>query len=129
MVPDAYVALVQSDDFATRLRHNTIRLQFPDGLASLPSNPEYKLFLIFSECQGCGYWHLLLAPDGGHVVTFSEHPFGLRNLFPTGHEPDVSSVEVYQCADDFSQWIVRFFAECVGGDRHYEELLKKYPGM
>ena len=87
------------------------------------------MFLIFGEGQGCGYWHLLLAPDGGHVVAFSEHPFGLRNIFPSGYQPDLASFKVYRCADSFSQWIVNFFAESIEGDRHFKEVLKKYPGV
>ena len=129
VLPDIYIELVQSDDFVARLRHNCIWLQLPDELVSLPSNPEHKLFLIFGEGQGCGYWHLLLAPDGGHIVTYSEHPFGLRNLFPQGCEPDIASFEPYQCAESFSQWIVNFFAECIAGDRQYEKMLEEYAGM
>jgi hypothetical protein len=129
VLPDAYVELVESDDYVARLRHNTIQLRLPDELAPLPSNPDHVLFLIFAEGQGGGYWHLLLPPDGGHVVTFSEHPFGLRNVFVKGYEPDPASFEVYQCAESFSQWIVHFFAESIESDRQYEEILEKYTGM
>lgn len=129
VLPAAYIELVESDDFVARLRHNTIRLRLPDELAPLPSSPEYKLFLTFGEGQGGGYWHLLLAPDGGHVVTFSDHPFGLRNVFASGYEPDLASCEVYQCAASFSQWVVNFFAECIEEDRRYEEILETHPGV
>jgi hypothetical protein len=129
VLPEAFVELVESDDHVSRLRHNCIWLRLPDELVALPSNPAFTLFLIFGEGQGCGYWHLLLAPDGGHVVTFSEHPFGLRNIYPGGYEPDLASFLIYRCADSFSQWIVNFFAESIEGDRHYEETLRKYPGM
>jgi hypothetical protein len=129
VLPPALVQLVESDDAIARLRHDTIWLTLPDELVPLPANPEYKLFLIFSEAQGGGYWHLLLGPDGGHVVTYSEHPFGLRNVFLKGYEPDLASFAVYQCARSFSQWIVNYFAECVKVDRKYEKILKKYPGI
>jgi hypothetical protein len=128
LLPDAYIELVESDDYVAKLRHNCIWLRLPDELAGLPSYQQYKLFLIFAEGQGCGYWHLLLGPDRGHVVTYSEHPFGLRGMFLPGYEPDLASIEVYKCADSFSQWIVNFFAESVEGDRQYEKILEKYPG-
>jgi hypothetical protein len=69
---------------------------------------------------------LLLSPDGGHEVVFSEHPFGLRNIYLRGFQPDLTSFQVYRCADSFSQWIVNFFEESIEGDRHYEEMLIKY---
>ncbi len=125
-LPEAFVELVESDDYVSRLRHNCIWIQLPDELVPLPSNPEFTLFLIFGEGQGCGFWHLLLAPDGGHVVTFSEHPFGMRDIYPSGYQPDLASFKVYRCADSFAQWIVNFFAESIEGDRHYEEMLQKY---
>jgi hypothetical protein len=90
VLPKAFVELVESDDYVSRLRHNGIWIQLPDDLVPLPSDPEHTLFLIFGEGQGCGYWLLLLAPDGGHVVTFSEHPFGLRNIYAGGYEPDLA---------------------------------------
>jgi len=129
VLPGAFVDLVESDDYVSRLRHNCIWIQLPDDLVPMPSDQEFTLFLIFGESQGCGYWHLLLAPDGGHLVAFSEHPFGLRNIYPNGHQPDLAAFKVYRCADSFSQWIVNFFAESIEGDRHYEEMLRKYPGM
>jgi hypothetical protein len=128
VLPDAFVELVMSDDYVTRLRHNTIWLRLPDELVPLPSNPEYTLFLIFSEGQGCGYWHLVLGRDGSHVVAFSEHHFGLHSMYPGGYEPDVSAIEICQCARSFSEWIVLYFADCIEGDRHYEMMLQKYPG-
>ena len=128
VLPAAFVELVDSDDYVSRLRHNCVWIQLPDDLAPLPRDPQHTLFLIFGEGQECGYWHLLLAPDGGHVVAFSEHPFGKRNIYPRGYEPDLTSFKVYRCADSFAQWIVNFFAESVEGDRRYEEILEKYPG-
>jgi len=128
VLPKAYVELVESDDFVARLRHNTIRLRLPDELVSLPSNPECRLFLIFGEGQGCGFWHLLLAPGDEHLVTFSEHPIGLRGLYAPGKQPDVASLEIFQCAESFCEWIVNYFEDSIQGDRHYEEILEKYPG-
>jgi hypothetical protein len=129
VLPKEFVGLVESDDYVSRLRHNCIWITLPDELVPLPADPQYTLFLIFGEGQGCGYWHLLLAPGGGHVVAFSEHPFGLGNIYPGEYQPDLASFKVYRCADTFAQWIVNFFAESIEGDRHYEEMLKKYPGM
>jgi hypothetical protein len=128
VLPAAYIELVESDDYVGRLRHNNIWLRIPDEVVPLPSDPEHKLYLIFIESQGCAYWHLLLSPDGGHVVTTSGHHFGLRYQYPGGHEPDLASFEVYQCAENFAAWIVNYFAECLDHDRHYEKLLKEYPG-
>jgi hypothetical protein len=129
VLPDAYVELIKSDEFMRRLRHNTIWLQLPDEIVPLPSAPEHKLFLIAVEGQGCSYWHLLLSPDGGHIVTTSGHPFGLSGMFPGGGGPDIADCEVYQCAASFEEWIVSYFVECVAEDRHYEEMLKAHPGM
>ena len=129
VLPNALVALVESDDYVARLRHNSIWLRLPDEIVSLPSSPDHKLFLIFADCQGCGYWHLLLAPDGGHIVTLSEHGFGLHNLYAGGYEPDIASFAVYRCADSFSQWIVNFFEECTEQDRRYDEALELWRRM
>jgi len=128
VLPAAYVELVETDDYVCRLRHGNIWLRIPDELVPLPSDPEHKLYLIFIESQGCAYWHLLLSPGGGHVVTTSDHHFGLRYQCPGGREPDPASFEVFQCAESFSQWIINYFAECVEEDRHYEKLLRQYPG-
>lgn len=129
VLPEAFVELVESDDYVSRLRHNCIWIQLPDELVPLPSHPEHTLFLIFGEGQGCGYWHLLLAPDGRHSVAFSEHPFGVHNIYPSGFQPGLASFTVYRCADSFAQWIVNLFAESIECDRHYDEMLGKYPGM
>jgi hypothetical protein len=127
VLPEPFIELVESDDYVTRLRHNTIWLTVADDVVPLPSHPEYKLFVIFYEGQGCGYWHLLLGSDGSHAVAFSEHGFGLRDTYPGGAGPDVSSIPIYQCATSFAEWIVLYFAECVEGDRHYEKLLAQWP--
>jgi hypothetical protein len=125
VLPAAFVELVESDDFMSRLRHNSIRLQLPSRLVPLSSHPDHQLFMIFAEGQGCGCWQLLLAPDGGHVVTFSGDSFDPSN-WPAGHAPTPSPSNLYQCAESFSQWIVNYFAECVEGDRHYDRLLEKF---
>jgi hypothetical protein len=129
VLPEAFVELIESDDYVSRLRHNSIWIRLPDELVPLPSHPEHTLFLIFGEGQGGGYWYLLLAPDGGHVVAYCEHPFGVHNIFPSGFKPDLASFPVYRCADSFAPWIVNFFAESIEGDRRYEEMLRKHPGM
>ncbi len=50
-------------------------------------------------------------------------------MYPGGYEPDLSAIEVYQCARSFSEWIVLYFAACIEGDRQYEMMLEKHPGM
>lgn len=127
VLPDAFVELVESDDYIGRLRHNCISFQLPDDLVPLPSDPQFTLFLMFGEGQGCGYWHLLLAPDGGHVVVFSEHPFGLRIIYPGDYQPDLASFSVYQCAESCAQWLANFFAESIQEDHQYEEILSTLP--
>jgi hypothetical protein len=129
ILPEALVGLVESDDYVSRLRHHSIGMQLPDDLVPLPSDPEYTFFLIFGEEQGCAYWHVLLAPDGGHVMAFSEHPFGVRNIYPGGYVPDLASIKVYRCADSFAQWIVNFSAETIEQDHHYEQFLREQPGI
>jgi hypothetical protein len=128
VLPPAYIELVESDDFVSRLRHNNIWLRIPDEIVPLPSAPDHLLYLIFYESQGCGYWHLLLAPDGGHIVTTSDYPFGLRDQYPAGLSPDPAGFEIYQCAGSFAAWIVNYFADCLEQDRHYERLLEEFRG-
>ncbi len=127
--PSAFVELVESDDYHDRLRHNTIWLTLPDEIVPLPADPSRKLFLIAYECQGCDYWHLLLAPDGTHAIAYCAEPLGRRNMYPGGFKLDPATVDVYQCADSFCEWIVAYFVDCERGDRHYEEMLERYPGM
>lgn len=128
-LPAAFIKLVETDDYIDRLRHNTIWLRLPDEVVPLPADPARQMFLIFSEGQGCGYWHLLLAPDGTHVVAYADEPFGLQDIYPAGHAPDLAALKVFQCAMTFEAWIVHYFLDCSEDDRHYEELLVKYPGM
>jgi hypothetical protein len=128
ILPEAYVQLMESDDYVSRLRHNTIKIQLPDELVSLPSNPECWLFLIFGEGQGCGFWHLLLAPGGEQVVSFAEDPIGLRGMYAPGRQPALASLQLFQCAGSFCEWIVKYFEESIQEDRRYEDILDKYPG-
>ena len=126
MLPDSFVRLMESDDLNTRLRHNTMGLTLPDDLVSVSSHPDHKLLMYASEVS-YGYWYLLLSPDGGHVVVFSEKTFGIAGAYPDGHQPVVTASLLYKCARHFSAWLVAFFEQCVKEDEKYEELLKTYP--
>jgi hypothetical protein len=128
VLPAAYVELVEADELLARLRHGCIWPMLPDVLARPVDGSEHLLFLIFGEGQGCGYWHLVLTPHHGHVVTFSEHPFGLSDGHPPGREPVPALSELHRCADSFAEWIVRFSIECVAQDRHHEIVLQKWFG-
>ena len=67
-LPRSLIALIETDNYVDRLRHNTIWLRLPDELWRLPADPEKLMFLVFSEGQGCCHWHLLLASDRTHCV-------------------------------------------------------------
>lgn len=128
VLPDPYVDLVETDELLARLRHGCIWPKLPDALARPVDGPEHLLFLMFGEGQGCGYWHFLLTPEHEHVVTFSEHPFGLVGCYPPGREPIPRLSELHQCAGSFAEWIVRFSVECVAQDRKNEEILQVWYG-
>jgi hypothetical protein len=129
VLPPAFVQLVESDDFVSRLRHEFIFISLPDVLVPLPAHPDHVLFLMGEEGYGCGYWLLLLAPDGGHEVIFSDQIIGRVDLWP-GYKPqDVAKCKLFRCAENFNQWIVNFCLECVAQDRKQEEFLRKYPGQ
>lgn len=67
-----------------RLTFGTLQA-FLDAMLGFEHPGKFLMFLIFGEGQGCDYRHLLLAPGGGHVVTFSEHPFGLRGIYASAY--------------------------------------------
>jgi len=127
-LPSEFITLMETDSYVDRLRHNTIWLQLPDEIVPLPADPSRQMLLFCGEGQGCGYWHLLLSPDGTHCVAYCDEPFGKKGIYPSGYEPDLGDFEVNQCADSFAEWIVAYFAACIQEDRKYEALLAKFPG-
>jgi hypothetical protein len=128
-LPDSFVKLVENDDYINRIRHNTIWLTLPEKLVPMPRTPQHQLANIFYEGQGCGFWHLLLAPDKSHVVVFSGDPLGLPGEYIGGFKPDLATYTFYQCAPTFDEWLVYYFLECIDHDKHYADMLEKYPGM
>ncbi len=129
VLPPAFIELVETDNYIDRLRHNTIWLQLPDQIVPLPDDPSRKMFLMFHGSPDYGGWHLLLSPDGTHVVTYCDRPVGLVNGYPPGRAPNVANCDVYQCSETFNEWIVNYFADCIRGDHRYDELLQRHHGM
>lgn len=126
-LPVAFVELIETDEYVDRLRHGNIHLRLPDALAPLPGRPDCQLLLMFADYQGCGNWHLLLLPDGGHAVVFSDYGFGVTE--PNGYRPNLNKTLILQCADDFCTWIVNFFFECIAEDQKHERMLRQFPGQ
>jgi hypothetical protein len=72
-LPAEFVALMESDEYVSRLRFGSHRLDLPDFIERCPLDEGRGMFLFLCESQGCNYTHLLLAPDGSHCVTRSGH--------------------------------------------------------
>jgi hypothetical protein len=123
-LPESLIRLVETDSYVDRLHHNSIWLDLSEELWHLPADPEKLMFLVFSEGQGCGYWHVLLAPDHTHCVVWCESPFGKPSAWAV--VPEYSRFEVRLCADSFDEWLYYFFRDSEKGDRHYFESLYDY---
>lgn len=125
-IPSAFRRLVETDAWVDLLHHNCIWLRMPEEVWRLPADPSLLVFLAFSEGQGCGNWHLLLAPDGTHSVVWCEHPFGMRSCWP-GEEPlECSEWTVTRCADSVEEWLYYYFLDSANHDRNYVERLRPY---
>jgi hypothetical protein len=128
-LPQSFVKLAESDDYNNRIRHNSIWLSITDRLVALPAAPDHQLATIFYEGQGCAYWHLLLAPDGSHLVALSGEPLGSDGDYPGDFQPDLSSFKFYQCAASFDEWLAYYFLDCIATDKHYTAMLARNPGL
>ena len=133
VLPPAYIELMQSDDAIDRLRHNTLWISTPHCYEPLPTAEHCLMVPLLSEGQGCINGQLLLTPDGDHVVTLSEYPFGL----PPEYRGSQSAAETYSsglravwiAADEFGEWLVAYFQDCCEGDAHYEETCRFWKSM
>ena len=128
-LPDRFIQLVADDEYINRIRHNTIWLMIPEVVVPFPNSPDCYLANVFYEGQGCGFWHLLLAPDRSHIVAYSDDPLGLQYDFVPGFKPDLTTYTFYECAPTFDEWLAYYFLDCTAGDKHYAEMLEKYPNM
>lgn len=126
-LPKSLCTLVNNDSYMDRLHHNTIWLSFPQELWQLPSQSDKLMFLVFSECQGCGHWHLLLAPDHSHCVVVCEEAFGCPSDWP-GEIPDFGKFEIKLCADSFDEWLTHYFLDSARDDAFYLRELEEWLG-
>ncbi len=126
VVPENFRVLMETDAYVDRLHHNTIWIEMPEQLWRLPSDPSRVVFLAFVEGHaGCG-WHLLLAPDGSHVMVFCNNPFGLPSNWPGRKVPDYSQWQVEQCADSIEEWLYHYFVDSAEHDRKYLKHLRPF---
>lgn len=128
-LPSSFLKLVQTDDCVDRIRHNTIWLNLFSELVPFQHDPKYALLEMFYESQGCGYWALLLGPDGFHCVVYYGESLRSDGLTMDGHSTRTFSLIFYRCARNFDEWLAYYFLDCRNSDRNYEELLKQFPGM
>lgn len=130
LFPTSFQSLAAQDEHVDRIRHNTIWFDLFPSLVDFPSSPECKLLQCFREGQGCDHWSLLLIPNGSHIVVYHSESLDIQRNFPgDGWKPDIAKFEYFECASSFDEWLAIYFLDCVKGDQHYAEMLKKYPGM
>jgi hypothetical protein len=71
-----------------------------------------------------------MIPDGSHLVVYHSESLDIDGNYPNGGwKPDIATFEFFECASSFDEWLSVYFLDCIRGDRHYSEMLKKYPGM
>lgn len=125
-IPATLVSLFTNDAYIDRLHHNCVWPILPEQIVRLPADPAFGVFLFLQEGQGCGIWHLLLAPDGTHTVVNSNNSFGCTRGYPPGHTPDPAKFRVYQCMDSVNRLLYHYFVESARHDTHYVERLDQY---
>ena len=86
------------------------------------------MFLFLIEGQGCGIWHLLLAPDGSHTVITADARFGCTRGYPPGRIPDPAKFHVCQCMDVVNRLLYHYFVASAQHDRQYVQRLQLYFG-
>lgn len=125
-VPDSLTRLYTTDEFIDRLHHNCVWPSLPEEIVRLPSNPDFALFLFLVEGQGCGIWHLLLAPDGSHTVITADTRFGCTPGDPPERIRVPASFQVCQCMDGLNRLLYHYFVASAQHDGHYIQRLQQY---
>lgn len=125
-IPEAITKLFMTDELIDRLHHNCVWPSLPEELMRLPADPRFGVLLFLIEGQGCGIWHLLLAPDGTHRVVSASGRFGCIKGFPPGHMPDFATFEVNDCMDSVNRLLYHYFVESARHDKTYVERLEQY---
>lgn len=125
-VPESLTRLLTTDEYIDRLHHNCVWPSLPEQITVFPADPRFAVFLFLIEGQGCGIWHLLLSPDGGHRVINATGRFGCVRGYPPGHFPNFASFEVYDCMDSINRLLYHYFTESARHDNQYVERLAQY---
>lgn len=123
VVPDALTRLFTTDDYIDRLHHNCVWPSLPQQIVRLPSHPDFAVLLFLVEGQGCGQWHLLLAPGGSHSIINADDGFG-RDI--SGFVRDPATIQIFQCMDHLNRLLYYYFIESGRHDRQYVKRLKQY---
>lgn len=126
VVPESLTRLYTTDAYIDRLHHNGVWPSLPEKLTFLPADPRFAVLLFLIEGQGCGIWHLLLAPNGEHRVINASGRFGCVRGYPPGHSPDFGSFEVYACMDSINRFLYHYFKESTLHDKQYVERIAEY---
>jgi hypothetical protein len=125
-VPETLTELFTNDSYIDRVHHNCVWPTLPEKVVRLPCSPDFAVLLFLIEGQGCGIWHLLLAPDGTHTVINADGTFGCTRGYPPGHSPDLAKFRVFQCMDSVNRLLYHYFIESGRHGKHYLERLGEY---
>ena len=125
-IPESIVELFTNDSYIDRLHHNTVWPTLPEHIVRLPADPTCAVLLFLHECQGCDFWHLLLAPDSTHTVIYSNSAIGRPRGYPPKHADDFNQCKVFQCLDSVNRLLFHYFKESACHDEHYVERLTQY---
>jgi hypothetical protein len=125
-IPDSLTRLFMTDAFIDRLHHGNIWPTVPKQIVRLPADPRFAVLLFLYEGQGCGFWHVLLAPDGTHTIINASDAFGSILGYPTAHEPDCARFTVSQCMDCVNRLLYHYFSQSARDDKRCLERLEEY---
>ena len=111
-IPSSLVTVFTNDRLFDLFRFPCQSLTLPDALAPFPGDDRLVLFLFLSDAQGCNFTHLLLAPNGQHVVTRSCHPYGLDDADDYTTE-DSDERQLFLLADSIDMFLCNAIDEII----------------
>ncbi|WP_345682419.1 hypothetical protein [Novipirellula caenicola] len=111
-IPSSLNTVFTNDRLFDLFRFPCQSFSLPDALASFPGDDRLILFLFLSDAQGCNFTHVLLAPNGQHVVTRSCHPYGLDDADDYTQQ-DSDERQLFCLADSFDAFICNAIDEII----------------
>ncbi|HEY3448723.1 MAG TPA: hypothetical protein VGK67_20360 [Myxococcales bacterium] len=108
-LPPTFAKVMGSQEIRDRFPSSTAcYFDLPAGIAPAPAPlPGGHLIRFLNDQQGCAFWYLWLKPDGTDSVVVS------GALLDPGSPPPPKGQagEIYECADPFEEFLLRYWLE------------------